>query len=73
MGGDVEKMDEVMKTKQENYVSSFAESIANKRQRNAKWAKSAVIESASITAEQALDLNVIDLLAKDLPDPASAN
>jgi membrane-bound serine protease (ClpP class) len=33
-----------------------------------EWARSAVIESASITAERALELKVIDLIAEDLPD-----
>jgi membrane-bound serine protease (ClpP class) len=32
------------------------------------WAKSAVVESASITAEEALDKDVIDFIADDLPD-----
>ena len=66
--GEAEKTDDVMKKKQENDTVTFAESIAHKRNRNADWAKSAVLESASITAEKALDLKVIDLIAKDLPD-----
>lgn len=68
LGGEAEKPDEVMKEKAANDTASFAESIAEKRHRNVEWAKSAVVESASITAEKALDLKVIDLLAKDLPD-----
>jgi membrane-bound serine protease (ClpP class) len=67
MGGD-EKMDDVMKQKLENVWSSYIQNIAAKRGRNAEWAASAVRESASITAEKALDLNVIDLIAKDVPD-----
>ncbi len=67
-GGSEEKTDDVMKKKMENYASSFIESIADKRSRNVEWAKSAVIESAAITAEKALDLNVIDLIADDMPD-----
>jgi membrane-bound serine protease (ClpP class) len=66
--GEVEKTDDVMKKKQENDTASFAESIADKRHRNAEWARSAVLDSVSITAEKALELNVVDLLAKDLPD-----
>jgi len=68
MGGEAEKVDDVMKKKQENDTSSFAESIAEKRHRNVEWAKSAVVESASITAEKALELKVIDLIARSLPD-----
>jgi len=66
--GDVEKIDDVMKKKQENDTASFIQSIADKRNRNADWARSAVLESVSITAEKALELKVIDLIAKDLPD-----
>jgi len=68
VGGGEEKSDDVMKEKMENYATSFIEGIANKRHRNVEWAKSAVLESASITAEKALELNVIDLIADDLPD-----
>ena len=68
MGGEAEKTDDVMKKKAENDTASFAESIAEKRNRNVEWAKSAVVDSASITAEKALELKVIDLIAKDLPD-----
>jgi membrane-bound serine protease (ClpP class) len=66
--GDVEKTDDVMKRKMENDTASFAKSIADKRKRNVEWAKSAVVESASITSEEALDLGVIDLIADDIPD-----
>jgi membrane-bound serine protease (ClpP class) len=47
---------------------SYIETIAGKRQRNVDWAKSAVKESASITAEKALQLKVIDLIASDISD-----
>ena len=43
-----------MKQKLENFSVSYIETIAGKRQRNVEWAKSAVKESASITAEKAL-------------------
>lgn len=66
--GEAEKVDEVMKQKLENFSTSFMETIAAKRKRNIEWAKLAVKESAAITAEQALATNVIDLIAKDLPD-----
>src|SRR6266404_3433902 len=67
LGGDAEKTNEVMKKKMENYASTFIESIADRRHRNVEWAKSAVIDSKATTAEKALDLNVIDLIAKDVP------
>jgi membrane-bound serine protease (ClpP class) len=67
-GGGEEKPDETMKQKLENFSVSYIETIASKRQRNVEWAKSAVKESASIIAEKALQLKVIDLIATDMPD-----
>ncbi|MDD5139201.1 MAG: nodulation protein NfeD [Verrucomicrobiales bacterium] len=58
----------VMWTKAENDTASDIKSIAEKRGRNAEWAVSAVRQSASITSEEALTLNVIDLIADDVPD-----
>lgn len=67
IGGD-EKPDDTMKQKLENYAVSYIEIIAARRNRNIEWAKSAVKESASISAATALQLKVIDLMAKDVPD-----
>jgi membrane-bound serine protease (ClpP class) len=66
--GGVEKTDDVMKQKLENFAASSIEAIAEKRGRNVEWARSSVRESASITAEKALELRVIDFIAKDIPD-----
>ena len=66
--GGAGQTDEVMKQKLENFASSYIASIAEKRGRNVEWAKSAVVTSESITATKALELNVIDLIAADLPD-----
>jgi membrane-bound serine protease (ClpP class) len=66
--GGEEKPDDTMKRKLENFSVSYIEAIAAKRHRNVDWAKSAVKESASVTAEKALELKVIDLIAVDLPD-----
>jgi membrane-bound serine protease (ClpP class) len=64
-GGGEDKKDDVMKQKMENFATSYIEAVAARHGRNAEWAKSAVRESASVTAEKALELNVIDLLADD--------
>jgi membrane-bound serine protease (ClpP class) len=56
-----------MQKKLENYATSFIESIAQRRNRNVEWAKTAVRESAAITAQEALDLKVIDIIAEDVP------
>ena len=66
MSGWEEKPDDTMKKKLENFSVSYMEAIAGKRQRNVEWAKSAVKESASISAEKALELKVIDLIATGL-------
>jgi membrane-bound serine protease (ClpP class) len=66
--GGAEKTDDVMKQKLENFAGSYIEAIAQKRGRNVDWAKASVRESASITAEKALELNVIEIIAPDLPD-----
>ena len=42
-------------------------SIAEERGRNAEWAESAVRDSVSASAEEALRLGVIDLIAPDVP------
>jgi membrane-bound serine protease (ClpP class) len=57
-----------MKQKLENFAISYIESIAAKRGRNVEWAKESVRNSASITAEKALELKVIEIIAKDVPD-----
>jgi membrane-bound serine protease (ClpP class) len=66
--GEVEKTDDTMKAKIENDTAALAQSIAEKRHRNAQWAIDSVRKSASITSEEALTTNVVDLLASDLPD-----
>ncbi len=65
---DEQKQDDVMKQKLENFYGTYIETIARKHGRNAEWAKSSVRESAAISSEKALELNVIDLIANDLPD-----
>jgi membrane-bound serine protease (ClpP class) len=66
--GGEEQTSEVMKEKLENFASSYIASIAEKRGRNVEWAKSSVETSQSITATNALELKVIDLIADNLPD-----
>ena len=66
-GGD-QKADDTMKQKLENFSISYIEAIAAKRNRNVEWAKSAVRESASIPVDKALELRVIEIVAKDMAD-----
>jgi len=58
----------VLKEKFENFAGSYIVGIAKKRGRNAEWAKSSVISSQALSATEALETNVIDLIAVDLPD-----
>jgi membrane-bound serine protease (ClpP class) len=66
--GDQSKPDQTMTQKLENFAVSYMEAIASRRNRNIEWAKSAVRESASITAEKALELKVVEIVAPDLGD-----
>lgn len=66
-GGDVEKeAGKDMAKKVENDTAAFARSIAKARGRNIEWAEKAVRRSVSATAEEALKLKVVDLVAPDL-------
>jgi membrane-bound serine protease (ClpP class) len=67
-GGGEQKMDDVMKRKLENYASTYIEAIAEKRGRNVEWARDSVLTSESITAEKAVEMKVVDLIAQDIPD-----
>ncbi len=66
MGGA--EMDTVAQKKIFSYSESYIESIAERRGRNAEWAKKAVRDGDAITERQALELDVIDLIADDLED-----
>jgi membrane-bound serine protease (ClpP class) len=66
--GGGEKMDDAMKQKLSNFAASYIEAIAARRKRNVEWARASVAESAAISAEKALEIHVIDLIANDLKD-----
>lgn len=57
--------DSVMTEKILQDTLAWVENIASARNRNADWAKEAVTKSASITAEEAKRLGVIDLIAEN--------
>src|SRR5947207_2973913 len=62
------KIDDTMKKKLENYAVSYIETIAARRKRNIEWARSSVKESASITSDKALELKVVEIIARDTSD-----
>jgi membrane-bound serine protease (ClpP class) len=47
---------------------AYIRGLAEQRGRNADWAERAVRESVSLTADSALALEVIDLVARDMPE-----
>jgi membrane-bound serine protease (ClpP class) len=60
------KMDKTMEKKVVNDMAAFARSLAAERGRNAEWAEKAVRQSVSITANEAVKLKVVDLMADNL-------
>jgi membrane-bound serine protease (ClpP class) len=64
---DEETMDKIV-----NDSASYIKSLASQRGRNEEWAEQAVRESATATADEALELNVIDVVVEDLPGLLSA-
>ena len=68
VGGGGQDIGTDMREKIESFTASFGEAIARRRGRNVKWAEKAVRESVSITESEALEENVIDIVARDVPD-----
>jgi membrane-bound serine protease (ClpP class) len=61
-----EKMDKTMAEKATNDAAAYIKSLADRNNRNAKWAEDAVRKSISATEEEALKMRVIDIVSKDL-------
>ncbi|MCC6312965.1 MAG: nodulation protein NfeD [Thermomicrobiales bacterium] len=61
------QMDEVMQRKVTNDAVAQIRALATLRGRNADWAESAVRDAANVPADEALKLNVVDLIAPDVP------
>lgn len=69
-GGEPPKPQEPMaaaKRKLVNDAAAYLRSLAQMRGRNVEWAETAVTQGASLSAEEALERNVIDLIAPDIP------
>lgn len=59
---------DTMTKKVTNDAVAYIRGLAEMRKRNADWAEKAVREAVSLSADQALKLNVIDAVAIDVPD-----
>lgn len=67
LGGDGEaQMSDELKAKIINDAAAYIRDIADSHGRNADWAERAVREGVSATSQEALQLNVIDMIAPDL-------
>ena len=64
-GKDIQK---TMSEKVINDMASYGRGIAEDRGKNGEWVEKAIRESVSITADEALKNNVIDLVAKDMDE-----
>jgi membrane-bound serine protease (ClpP class) len=62
------QMDEVMSKKVTSAMAAYIRGKAERRGRNVEMAEKAVVESKSFTEKEALELKLIDLVAKDVPD-----
>jgi membrane-bound serine protease (ClpP class) len=68
VGAGGKEIDKTMSEKVVNDMASYGRGIAQEKGRNGEWVERAVRESVSITAEEALEKKVIDLVATDLDD-----
>ncbi len=66
MGAGADSSQNAMLEKVTNDAVARIKGMAEKRGRNAEWAEKAVRESVSITAKEALELNVINFIAPNL-------
>ena len=67
-----DKPQDATSSKAINDATAYLRSLAQLRERNVEWAEKAVRESASLPADEALKLGVIDLVAADLSDLLTA-
>jgi membrane-bound serine protease (ClpP class) len=65
VSGDGQEIPEDLRTKVINDTVAYARSIADARGRNADWAEDAVREGVSVGAPEAVELEVVDLVAAD--------
>ena len=67
LAGKLPSPGSAMEHKQINDSSAYIRSLAQMRGRNVEWAERAVREAVSLSADEALKLKVIDVIARDVP------
>lgn len=60
--------DTAMERKLINDAKAYIRSLAELRGRNVEWAEQSVVDAESLSANQALELNVIDIVARNIDD-----
>lgn len=65
VSGEGQEIPEDLRTKIVNDTAVYARSIADARGRNADWAEDAVRDGVSVAADEAVELEVVDLVADD--------
>ncbi len=68
VAGDGKDIEGDMREKAENMATAMVRSISTERGRNVEWVEKSVRESSSITANEALKKNVIEIVATDVKD-----
>ncbi len=68
VGAGGKDIDQEMSRKVVNDMAAYGRGIAEERGRNGEWVEKAIRESVSITAEEALEKGVVDLIAEDMDD-----
>ncbi|MEZ4655158.1 MAG: nodulation protein NfeD [Candidatus Eisenbacteria bacterium] len=68
LGGGAASPDSTMEKKVVNDAVAYVRSLAERHGRNAEWGEQAVRDGASVSAERALELGVIDLIADNFQD-----
>jgi membrane-bound serine protease (ClpP class) len=68
VGGGGQEIDASMSEKIMNDITAYIRGIVARKGRNPEWAEKAIRESVSITASEALNLKVINLIADSIPE-----